>query len=371
MAKYTYDELTPILPGKPSRGRGVSQQPSLNQDIEVWPTNDSQEKPSKDKTGQKSSSRSSTQEVPLDKKRKGKGEGGEKRKDGQEEERTTLTDTEKVIEESDATARGVLQDIYKEAERKARKMLGKAGSQAGLSLQVFKPLIKSQLNWLRLLKQKVKFFADKVGKKVKKTGSYLMYPWKPQSQVGIVAKGPLNKPQEGYIYMIFAFDTSGSITQPELESIVTELNSVARIFKSNKLSGKVFALEWDTKVHQFEEYKPSAEIKVYGGGGTEPRAIFRFIDSKIKSKEQNEPYLLQLGTKDTTWVKKIPGSKYTTAPFLVIFTDGMFNTPLTKADLGKIYGISENNILYILTEESGVSNIYPKDNYIIYDKPKF
>jgi len=375
MAKYTYDELTPIVAGaagKPAGGGGGESQKV--QDVEVWPAEGAQnqvgpQKPSQNQQqAQQSASKSqnqrtqqsTSQEKQLSHEKQGKGQV----------KRETLTDTEKVIDESDATARGVLKKIYEEAQRKARKMLGKVGSEAGNSLQVFKPLITAKIDWLKLLKQKVRFFVDRIGKKIKSGESYLMYPWKAQTQVGIIAKGSLRKPKYGYIYMIFAFDTSGSITQEEMQSIVTELNSVAKIFSSGKLSGKVFALEWDTVVHQFVEYTPSQKVKVMGGGGTEPACIFRFIDKKI-IEEKSNAYVLKIDDKDAPLVvKKIPGTKYTTAPFLVIFTDGQFSH-MSKQTLGKVYGISENNIMYILTTESGKENIYPKDNYILYDKPQF
>ena len=365
MAKYKADELTPILSvelGESPKGGTVPTAPP--KDIEIWPIG---KPPKKGKKGQRKDEKPI--EVPSrEHQTTGAGPPGEGT--GKEpSERVTLTDTEKVIEESDATSRGVLKKIYEEAQRKARKMLGKPGVEAGASLNVFKPLIEAKINWSRLLKQKVRFFADKIGRKLQTKGSYLMYPWKAQSQVGIIAKGPLRQPKFGYIYMIFAFDTSGSITQDEMEAIITELNAVAQVFKRGKVDGKVFALEWDTQVHQFKEFKPSGEIKVYGGGGTDPESIFRFIDSKIIEERENT-FLLKLTPNDLLTVRKLPGTKYTTAPFLVIFTDGQFSK-MSISSLGKIYGMSENNILYILTMEEGKENIYPKDNYIIYDKPKF
>jgi len=372
MAKYTYDELTPIVAGKPAGGGGGESQKI--QDIEVWPAKGAQNQvgPQKPSQNQQQAQQSASQSQRTQQSTS-QGEQPSQEKQGikSQGKRETLTDTEKVIGESDATARGVLKKIYEEAQRKARKMLGKAGTEAGNSLQVFKPLITAKIDWLKLLKQKVRFFVDRIGKKIKSGGSYLMYPWKAQAQVGIIAKGPLRKPKYGYIYMIFAFDTSGSITQEEMQSIVTELNSVAKIFSSGKLSGKVFALEWDTVVHQFVEYTPSQKVKVMGGGGTEPACIFRFIDKKI-IEEKGNAYVLKIDDKDAPLVvKKIPGTKYTTAPFLIIFTDGQFSSPMSKQTLGKVYGISENNIMYILTTESGKENIYPKDNYILYDKPQF
>jgi len=342
MPQHTYDELTPIVPGVSPKGTGRGGPPPP--DIEVWPTGPP--KPAKAGTGE-----------PIEKPAK---------------EQTTLTDTEKIIDKSDGTAKGVIKRIYEEAKRKATRMKGKAGTEAGSSLAVFKPLIESKINWPKLLKQKVRFFADKVGRKLKEKPSYLMYPWKAQSQVGIIAKAPLRQPEKNYIYLIFAFDTSGSIGEDTMQSIVNELNAVATVFKKGAqgITGKVFAMEWDTAVHQFIEFKPSMRVEVKGGGGTEPKCVFKHIDSRIKQEIAGK-YLVELGPEDRHTFSKLPGSRYSSAPLLIIFTDGAFFGKLSKADLGKAYGISENNIFYILTQESDM--IYPKnkDSWILYDVPRF
>lgn len=342
MPTHAYDELTPLVPGVSKKGKGG---PPAPPDIEVWPV-----KPPEP----------------------GEEEEEEKKEGDPTKSQTTLTDTEKVIGKSDGTARGVVKRIYEESKRKATKMRGKAGTEAGNSLSVFKPLMETKINWPKLLRTKVKYFADKVGRKLQQQPSYVMWPWKAQAQVGILAKGPLEKPEKNFIYLIFAFDTSGSIDEDTIQSIVNELNAVARVFKSGTqgVTGKVFAMEWDTEVHQFMEFTPSMRVEVKGGGGTEAKCMFKYIDSKIKQESKNK-YLLKLGPDDQQTVSALPGSRYSSAPLLVIFTDGAFFTKLSKNDLGKVYGISENNIFYILTQESNL--IYPKKegSWILYDVPKF
>lgn len=366
MPTYPAEELTPIMPGKPADQEGGAGA-AAPEGVEVWPQG--AEKPQKGKPdkGMPQPGKPKPGEEGAE---KGKGEGDETK----DPDRRTTTDTEKVIGESDATARGTIKRIYEESKRRAAKSLGKAGKEAGSSLGVFQPLLQAKIDWPKLLKQKVRFFADKVGRKLKQQPSYLMYPYKAQAQVGIVSKAPLRKPEKNFIYMIFAFDTSGSITSDEMQSIVDELNAVANVFKKGTqgVSGKVFAMEWDTSVHQFEEFKPSKTIQVKGGGGTDPTAIFKYIDNKVNKKlsKEGKYYALDLGGQDQQMVRPIPGTKYTSAPFLVIFTDGMFSN-LSKGDLGEVYGMSEDNIFWILTQES--DSIYPKKegNWILYDKPQF
>jgi len=375
MPIYPYDELTPIIPGKPSQapsgsGRSGAKVPK---DVEIWPTKgQGKPKPGEPGAGNPKPGEPGPGKPKPGEPGPGKPKPGEQTAGKPTSKRTTLTDTEKVIGESDGTARGVIKRVYDEAKRKTHRMAGKAGQEAGSSLSVFEPLLEAKINWPRLLKQKVKFYADKVGRKMKQQPSYLMYPWKAQAQVGILAKAPLRKPEKNYIYLIFAFDTSGSIGQDEMQNIVNELNSVANTFKNGTqgITGKVFEMEWDTAVHQFTEFKPSQKIKVLGGGGTDPTSIFKYIDKKIK-RESDGKYVLDLGPQDQQSVRKLPGTKYTTAPFLVIFTDGDFFRNLNKASLGKIYGISEDNIFYILTDTD--KYIYPQKegNHIWYDTPKF
>ena len=369
MPTYTYDELTPIVPGQPKGAPGEGAAQPAPDDVEVWPFGPpppaGQPQPGEGK-GEKDVGKMAADGKPE------KGKPGEGKPGKGKGKRGTLTDTEKIIDKSDGTARGVIKRIYDEAKRKTHRMGGQAGKEAGNSLQVFGPLIDAKIDWPRLLKRKVRFFADKVGKKLKQYPSYLMYPWKAQAQVGIIAKAPLRKPKKNYIYMIFAFDTSGSITSDDMQNIVNELNSVAKTFEaaSGGVSGKVFAMEWDTTVHQFMEFKPSKKIEVRGGGGTDPGSIFRYIDKTLVKEEKDGKYLLQLGPSDMQPVKSWPGTKYSTAPFLVIFTDGAFS-PMTKQTLGKVYGMSEDNIFYIVTIDPDTR--YPKKdgNHIMYDQPKF
>ena len=79
-------------------------------------------------------------------------------------------------------------------------------------------------------------------------------------------------------HIVFAIDTSGSMSQNDIADIASEVRSLRDIFHS-----KLTVLQSDTKIHSIEEYDADdptpipQKTKVRGRGGTDFRPVFDFV----------------------------------------------------------------------------------------------
>ena len=80
-------------------------------------------------------------------------------------------------------------------------------------------------------------------------------------------------------------DTSGSVNDKELSVAYSEIVGAIQQF-NGKLSGKLGFFDHDVYgLYDFDDVKDVLEIKPVGGGGTSFKAIFRFMEDKIKQND--------------------------------------------------------------------------------------
>ena len=85
--------------------------------------------------------------------------------------------------------------------------------------------------------------------------------------------------------IVFMVDTSGSVNDKELSVAYSEIVGAIQQF-NGKLSGKLGFFDHDIYgLYDFDDVKDVLEIKPVGGGGTSFKAIFRFMEDKIKQND--------------------------------------------------------------------------------------
>lgn len=101
-------------------------------------------------------------------------------------------------------------------------------------------------------------------------------------------------------------DTSGSISNEDLGIIYKQLKDLFKVYKTRKNAVDAEVLYWDTAVQSkgmFSDLKQFDRIKAKGGGGTDVKCVFEYLESKDCKIKPN---------------------------VVVIFTDGFFNTRFEK-----------------------------------------
>ncbi len=90
---------------------------------------------------------------------------------------------------------------------------------------------------------------------------------------GFIMPGQVN---DGFEHVVFVVDTSGSFTEDMLKPALAEISGAMESGKFRRLT----VLHADTMVRHVLEYGPGDEIEtgVHGGGGTDFRDSFRWID---------------------------------------------------------------------------------------------
>jgi len=86
------------------------------------------------------------------------------------------------------------------------------------------------------------------------------------------------------IDLVIAIDTSGSISNEELRKFMTEVKGIISQFNSYTL--KIIACDANIhEIHEFETFKPfdfKEAMKLSGGGGTDFRPVFNYIEKEKK-----------------------------------------------------------------------------------------
>lgn len=79
--------------------------------------------------------------------------------------------------------------------------------------------------------------------------------------------------------LVFAVDTSGSMTDDELSQIYAEIRAFRDTFPSPLVILQCDAdIQSVTEYEAFEDFEDPTLVDVYGGGGTDFRPIFKWID---------------------------------------------------------------------------------------------
>ena len=291
-------------------------------------------------------------------------------------------------------------------------------------IQDFKSKSAASINkFSKLPSKKMKTGVGKQKEKSFVTG--LMHPASHVPGQKIVFKGPFKKAPYGEIVLIVALDVSGSIGKTTIEKVFSEMDKIANNFKSGinaggrKFKGKVYFMTWDTEVTGISEYKAGdwrkyagGEEAVVGGGGTTPTCIFDYMHDHLIYNKDKSPQLALLNllkqptekgmsaddivlefvtqselfgkktqfqpisdkeeTEKKTIVKQDNIDKNDmvpiVVPFLLIATDGEFFTTPSDKNLGMLYKVHHDSILYLIIDGT-VQYVHPK-NVIVYESYK-
>lgn len=152
----------------------------------------------------------------------------------------------------------------------AAKLQGKLP--AGMD-RVIGSIRESKLPWKRIL---AKYFRSR-----KPAGEDWMVPNRRFLQAGIYLPG---RRQQKMGSVVTVLDTSGSVTESEIDEFVASLNSILKGVQPETVD-VIYA---DSAVAGHQVFKPGQaltvdKLQIKGGGGTDFRPAFEFIDENIKN----------------------------------------------------------------------------------------
>ena len=360
-----------------------------------------------------------------------KGEGEEKAERGATGEGSDIDtskewmDDHSKIAKGDATAKSIVNEVYKEVENEYRKRAAQQGEGEGNLMTKVKEMLKEEFDVGRIL-SRIGTFKKKLSERIKRKETYQAAIYNPVTQqTSIQAPGSpkIKERIKNSAIMFFAADTSGSITAEDYKSIFGYINDIATRFKKQQhgIDGDVYLIEWDTRVHTpikkweaVNAIKPKKDmsdeerkaLSLRGGGGTNIQALFDFFDNQFVKNIDGEDYFVFADNmpaltgkeKKDEDSKKKPGiarrlkppkkdykepsfqkgeietaveseinikeGGYDNIPFLIVYTDGFFSPPNIQSS--KLFGANPGNILYIVTSRSGIENVRPK-NYLYHN----
>jgi len=183
-----------------------------------------------------------------------------------------------------------IHDIIKDAYEKSRSFgQGYSGDLDKILDQYIK---KDTLNWKRLLR-------NLIGNGIKFSHRST---WKrPNRRYGSMQKGhtPLKT-----MDIVVAIDTSGSISDEEVRQFLNEIEGIKRAYPC-----RIWVLQCDTRILEEKKYARFEKIqfKMKGGGGTDFRPVFKWMEDK-KLEQAQLVYFTDLygefPTAESTKVKK-------------------------------------------------------------------
>lgn len=133
-----------------------------------------------------------------------------------------------------------------------------------------KELLKSELDWKRLLK---KYLIAATSK-----DSSFRNPDKRMFYANAIYPGQTEEEENKIKGIKICVDVSGSIDETDLAYFYGQVYDLTKKYKVN-----AELIYWDTVVQSngdFEAYKEFERICLYGGGGTNPKCIFNYFESK-------------------------------------------------------------------------------------------
>lgn len=196
-----------------------------------------------------------------------------------------------------------------------------AGVGSGLYKRHIDVGLSSAINWRVLLKNMVE------EKKEKRYVYALPVRSLMSSGTTLPSKQPI-KQQSEVKELKICVDVSGSVSEKELNYILSEINT---IYKKYKVTGEL--IYWSTKVGnagEFENLKDMLKIEPVTDGGTDVKSVFDYLSGKTAVN----------GKKEKTKLKNIKG--------VFIFTDGYFSE--NYAEYKEKFG---NKVVWIITGRKG------------------
>jgi predicted metal-dependent peptidase len=306
-----------------------------------------------DKKGNEKESRSIDGSPPpnsQDEKEDGEKEDGEKEEASQSSQKGENGEVPQYIKD-------MLERMVRQAEKMeaAEKNCGTGSGSMATDLRL--KMKKSKVNWRTELRKKMNFYVSKNGVKPEKKKSFLTYMMNPKSNDKMLFPHTIKQRSRLQTAIILAIDTSGSCfcSEEELENFFTEIESISKELEKSK-KGRVYTMMWDCSVHgEIKEYKVGdyKTFRMKGGGGTEPKCIFDFIDKNCLKQDDNNA-IIKLQNGDLN----IELENLKALPLVVVLTDGYFyNFKKTG-----IYKDSKNVLFFTRTAD----NIKDDTEYILY-----
>jgi predicted metal-dependent peptidase len=170
-----------------------------------------------------------------------------------------------------SAADGLTKEVIKQAVAEAHAQAKAAGKwPAGIKELIEDLLGKEQVNWKKLLRQYI-------GNRVK-AGS--KHSWKRESKrFGTLQKGKL---KHRIIKIAVGIDTSGSISNEDLQEFMTEIHGIMNSYKTD-----ITIVECDAKVGKVYTLRKYMKVdpKFTGRGGTDLREIFNYFDGEGRAKK--------------------------------------------------------------------------------------
>jgi hypothetical protein len=223
-------------------------------------------------------------------------------------------DDHSKLAESDGSAKGLIDRAYREVEADMKKIEARstmAGKEAGGFFARLKEFMKEEFDLSQIL-DRLREYKIEINKHIKKRDTYQAGAFNPVTHSGnILAPGSPKLPiyEKNAAILIFALDTSGSITADDWSSALGYMNSIARQFEEQEhgIKGKVYYINWDTEVHPpirkwqyMTELKPKKEMTpeereqmaVMGMGGTDIQSLFDFLDEQFVRMYEGKPYFV-------------------------------------------------------------------------------
>jgi len=327
--------------------------------------------------------------------------------------------------------------IMKRAIEKGRRELkGNKGysSKSGNSIldTAMKNFLRVEFDVNKIL-DRLNEFKLKISEEIDSEDSYTMSIFNPVTQQGpIIRPATINveNDEKKSAILIIGVDTSGSIGKDELMEAFGYMNTIAEQFKTKKhgITGDTYYICWDTVAyppmkkweHVTKEEFGKADVSVHGGGGTNVESLFKILDEKfVTTDEEGEDHfvfsernsifkkehdkedgvgshvednedldgvdevdvLLEPKTDLDIILSEEPindkkenyisgevsflDDEVGVGPFLLIYTDGEFPKPsISKFKLFQKY---PGNIMYVLKFKENIKNLNPR-NFMYYNE---
>lgn len=175
--------------------------------------------------------------------------------------------------ETDTEARKEIAKSIANEALKATEEAGMAGSIPGHVLEQLDALNKKPKNW----KQDISKFAARASSVLKEITRNRRN--RRQRQGEPLVPGYRNK---AVLKLIFAMDTSGSMSSEILEQIASEAR------KLHEMGVQLLLIECDSQINNVRKYQGEKNLEVHGRGGTLFNPVFELINSKKFGNEWGE-----------------------------------------------------------------------------------
>ena len=166
----------------------------------------------------------------------------------------------------------------KRIESKIRSALTRSklvGKTAGNTERIIEDAIAPVIDWKTLLRKYVT--------EVSETYSSLSNPDRRFLHNRMVMPSETKLNPDTIKGLKICIDTSGSISNEDLGIIYKQLKDLFKVYKTRKNAVDAEVLYWDTAVQSkgmFSDLKQFDRIKAKGGGGTDVKCVFEYLESK-------------------------------------------------------------------------------------------